>query len=116
MSKLNKLEYNVIVSFRNSQKQEEENERLRDLGLPIDDTPQRPERMVKYSFCPEDIVEYRQTFITFRDQEMDGVVCMFTNQYVHETPILLVHYDQFEKDLEKYYEQYDKKEFEAEQE
>lgn len=112
---MKKLEYKIVIVYLPSEKEEEENERLRDLGLPIKESSnKRDERFVKYSFRPSRIVGYRETFVNYKEGELSGVIaCYETDGFSYETPVLLVSYEQFEKDIEEY-EQFNKEESEVE--
>ena len=89
------LEFEVLVILQDDQTQKWE-----DMGItPSEDNMEQ--RFVKYSFDPSTVVEMRQTFVEYKGEWLDAVVCTYTENNF-ETPPLLVHYNEFKRMLDEY--------------
>ena len=89
------LEFEILVILQDDQTQ-----RWEEMGI-IPNEEDREQRFVKYAFNPTTIVEVRQTFVKYKQEWLDAVVCTFTENNF-ETPPLLVHYDKFKRMLDEY--------------
>lgn len=101
------LEYTVVTYLRDD-KAKEEQDKYREMGIPMDsEEVEKEERLLKYCFDPSEVIEVRQTFVTYQGRWEDAVVVSITNK-LYETPPLLVSYDEFKKDLKEWNETYKK--------
>jgi hypothetical protein len=100
------LKYDIVVYSLPSEEVQEQDSYLKELGINIPpNKPEHDERKARYAFQPQNILEYRETSVTFEKQSVPSVVVLYiVNDKVNETPPLLCSFEQFEKDLEKYYE------------
>lgn len=89
------MEFDIVVHHY-----DKEAEKLENMGI---DAPKQ-EKIVKYLFKSRDIIEVRQTFVEYEEEDYDSVVVSYNvggNCYV--TPPLLVSYDNFKKRYDEYY-------------
>src|SRR5690606_9420204 len=94
----NLLEFEVVVYLKDDPQDLEQLEKLQDLGLniPQDEDEDLNDRIVSYSFSPDQIIEVRQSFVKYKGNWENAVVCGFTKgKYNFETPPLLVDYEEF---------------------
>ena len=89
------LEFEILVILQDDQTQKWE-----DMGI-IPSEGHMEQRFVKYAFDPTTIVEVRQTFVKYKQEWLDAVVCTYTENNF-ETPPLLVHYKEFKRMLDEY--------------
>lgn len=89
------LEFEILVILQDDQTQKWE-----DMGI-IPSEDYMEQRFVKYAFDPTTIVEVRQTFVKYKQEWLDAVVCTYTENNF-ETPPLLVHYKEFKRMLDEY--------------
>lgn len=101
---MNKLEFNVVVYSLPTTEEKEQINYLANLGLQGEDELYNPkERLCKYVFLPDVIMEYRETYIMYQKQNIDAVVCMYMIQgKINETPPLICSLKEFEEKLEIY--------------
>lgn len=102
---MKKLEFEVVIYQIPSIEESDEIERLKDLGIySSDNEEEKKEKLVRYSFKPEAIIEYRESIVKYRNKDHEGVVCLYNaGRYNYETPVLLISYDEFERKIEQYY-------------
>lgn len=96
------LEFNVVAYLKNK-KHNQELEKLKEMGVPVPEEEEKEEKLVKYSFNPKTIIEYRQSFVEYMGEWRDATVVSFTD-HVYETPPLLIHYDMFKQKLKEWNE------------
>ena len=89
------LEFEILVILQDDQTQKWE-----DMGIILSEDHME-QRFVKYAFDPTTIVEVRQTFVKYKQEWLDAVVCTYTENNF-ETPPLLVHYKEFKRMLDEY--------------
>ena len=95
-----KLTFKVVATKIKTQQEVEEEEKLRDLGLPVDD--EITQELMRYSFVPHDIVEYRETYVMYKGNYEKGVICTYSSQHeTMDTPILLCTVEEFEEEVNK---------------
>lgn len=88
------LEYEVVITMQTAT-----GSQLEELGLAPEEGVE--ERIVKYSFDPKRVTEYRQSFVRYKEQWVDAVVCTL-KPLMHETPLLLTSYEDFKTTLDGY--------------
>ena len=89
------LEFKIIVIL-----QDDSAQKFIDMGItPTEDSI--TEKFVKYSFDATKISEIRQTFIKYKEQWLDAVVVTYGEDN-YETPPLIIHYDEFKKQLNEH--------------
>lgn len=93
MNKL--LEFEILVVLR-----DEQTRKWEDMGI-MPSEEEQEHRFVKYSFDASTIVEIRQTFVKYKGEWLDAVVCTYTENNF-ETPPLLVEYNRFKEMLDEY--------------
>lgn len=91
------LEYGVVIELKDDQAQKWE-----DMGMqPREEF--KDERVTMFSFIAQEVIEYRQTYVKYKGEWRDCVVCVYKHDdTVFDTPALLVSYEQFKKDLNDY--------------
>ena len=89
------LEFEILVILQDNQTQ-----KWKDIGI-IPSEDHMEQRFVKYAFDPTTIVEVRQTFVKYKQEWLDAVVCTYTENNF-KTPPLLVHYKEFKRMLDEY--------------
>ena len=89
------LEFEILVILQDDQTQKWE-----DMGI-IPNEEHMEQRFVKYAFDPTTIVEIRQTFVKYKQEWLDAIVCTYTENNF-ETPPLLIHYKEFKRMLDEY--------------
>lgn len=87
-------------------KDDKEIERYEDFNIPIPEESQM-EKIVLYSFKPYEIIEVRETFVTYEDEWQPAVAITYSSKdgNVFYTPALLVSYTEFKKRLNEYYKE-----------
>lgn len=102
----NLLEFEVVVYLKDD-KSEEELSSLENLGISLQQQEEESDdKIVKYSFIPDSIIEIRQSFVKYNDRWEDAVICGFTkNKYNFETPPLLTTYEEFKTKLDEYHKE-----------
>lgn len=101
---MKKLEFTVISYLNQSDQEKEQEEKLRDLGLPVEEAD-KEERLTAYVCMPDKIVEYRETLVKYKGELHPAAAILFmTEGKVFETPILLTTITELEEKITEYYE------------
>lgn len=95
------LKFEVVVYLRGDR---ETNDILNDLELNYQDTEDiTVDRIVSYSFEPDDIIEIRETFVKYNGEWREAVMCSFLRgNYNYQTPPLLTTYEELKTQLDEY--------------
>lgn len=89
------MEFDIVVH-----QWDKDVEKLENMGI---DAP-KEEKIVKYLFKSRDIVEIRQSFVEYLDENYDAVVVSYNvGGTCYVTPPLLVSYDNFKIKYDEYY-------------
>lgn len=98
------LEYKVVAYLKDD-KAKEEQEKYREMGITMDsEEEQQEEKLVSYAFDPSTILEVRQTFVMYQNRWEDATIVVIGKSTHYDSPPLLVHYDEFKKDLKEWNE------------
>lgn len=99
---MKKLEFKIVVFKIPSEKEESDKEMYENLGISIPDEILK-EELMRYSFFPDKIIEYRESKVSYRGEDTKCIACSYVaGEDIFETPPLLVSYEEFEKQLEEY--------------
>lgn len=89
------MEFDIVVHQYDST-----TEKLEGMGI---DAP-KEEKIVKYSFKGDDLIEIRQTFVEYEGDNYDSVVVSYNVAGVcYMTPPLLVSYEKFKTQYNEHY-------------
>ena len=98
---MKKLELKLIISKYPTDAEIKQKEYLEGIGVPVEEEPYK-EELVNYTFKYDSIIEYRETFVTFRGEELPGVVCMYLHKdKAFGTPVMQISYQEFGKMIEE---------------
>lgn len=98
------LEFDCVI-YLNNTKENQEAEKLRDMGINVpEEDGTKEEKIVKYSFNAKNIVEVRETFVEYQNEWQPAVCVMFgaLDRVMTETPPLLTTYGEFKRRLNEY--------------
>ena len=99
---MKKLEFKIVVFKIPSEQDEVDKEMFENLGIksPKEDLK---EELMRYSFFPDKIIEYRESKVSYGGEDTKCIVCSYVGgEDIFETPPLLVSYEEFETQLEEY--------------
>jgi hypothetical protein len=102
---MKKLEVKLVMSrYNDTPEQNKTRDLYEDLGLNLPEENVSPlrEELVNYTFMYESIIEYRQSLVSFKGEELPAIVCMYMHQgKVFQTPLIVITYEEFEKLLKE---------------
>jgi hypothetical protein len=100
------LEFEIVVYLKDGAGYKEEEERLQFLGIKKKEEEIKVDKIVNYAFCPDKIIEVRDTFVTYNETWEKAIVCVYiSGKYNYETPPLLTTYEEFKTKLDEYYKE-----------
>jgi len=95
------IEFNYVIYLNDDTPGTPEEEKLKDLGINIEEENKETEKIVVYSFLPTDIVELRDTFIKYKQNWHRAVVASYlaNDKVLIETPPLFITREDFKREV-----------------